>query len=287
MIQSMTGFGKAETSTEEKNINIEIRSLNSKNIDLKTRVPSHYKEKEMLIRKILTERLKRGKVDFSLSVDYIADRPRNSINQNVLLAYISQLKNINPNYDDNQLVAACLRLPDVLKAKDEEIDENEWQNIHETISEAVDKLIAYRKDEGKSLETDLFVRISNIKKLLRKIVKLDQNRIENIKTRLRKAVEQLQTDIDENRFEQELIYYLEKYDINEEKVRLTNHLDYFISEFQNNEEAKGKKLGFITQEMGREINTIGSKANDSDIQQLVVQMKDELEKIKEQVLNVL
>ncbi len=287
MIQSMTGYGKAEQQTENKKFIVELRSLNSKNIDLKTRIPSVYREKEIEIRKLINKHLERGKIDFSLNIENLVDVNQNTINKNVLVDYLNQLKSINPNVDDTVLMSACLRLPDVLKQEKEVLDEQEWENLKKTIKEAIDKIIEYRKDEGKSIEKDLLTRIKHIRKYLNEINTFDQGRIEKIKEKLREAVNQLQINVDENRFEQELIYYLEKYDINEEKVRLNNHLDYFEKELTSNRTAKGKKLGFISQEMGREINTMGSKSNDSSMQQLVVGMKDELEKIKEQVLNSL
>lgn len=287
MIQSMTGYGKAEKTLHNKTIIVEIRSLNSKNLDVKTRIPSEYREKELEIRKMLAKDLKRGKVDFNLSIENIEEEPKNKINEKVLMAYMEQLQNLQPDADTTALMIAALRLPDVLKTEKKEIDEEEWQTVLETMQEAINKLVVYRKHEGQSLEADLQQRIENIRNNLSEITKLDANRIERIKTRLTDALDKLKIEVDTNRFEQELTYYLEKFDINEEKVRLTNHLDYFVMELQNPNEMKGKKLGFISQEMGREINTTGSKANDSNIQQYVVQMKDELEKIKEQVLNAL
>jgi len=287
MIQSMTGYGKAEQQINNKKFIVELRSLNSKNIDLKTRIPSVYREKEIEIRKLIGKNLERGKIDFSLNIENLVDVNQNVINKNILIDYLNQLKNVNPNADESTLMSACLRLPDVLKHEKDILNEQEWENLKKTIKEAIDKLIEYRKDEGKSIETDLLTRIKHIKKYLNEINNFDQGRIDKIKEKLREAINQLQISVDENRFEQELIYYLEKYDINEEKVRLNNHLDYFEKELASNHTAKGKKLGFISQEMGREINTMGSKSNNSSMQQLVVGMKDELEKIKEQILNSL
>ena len=287
MILSMTGYGKAENNHENKNISVEIRSLNSKNLDLKLRMPPVYKEKEMQIRKMLSSLLQRGKADVNITVEDLDEKPQNNINLPVLKAYLEQLKNLSPQADETGLIAAVLRLPDVLQPEKESLSEAEWQSLQKTLQEAADRLIQYRKDEGVSLENDLRQRIKNIRKHLQNIDKLDKNRIERIKKRLLEALQQLKQEIDSNRFEQELIYYLEKFDINEEKVRLQNHLNYFEKQLDKPVTAKGKKLGFIAQEMGREINTIGSKANDSQIQQEVVKMKDELEKIKEQVLNAL
>ena len=287
MILSMTGYGKAEQSFQNKNITVEIRTLNSKNIDLKTRIPQAYREKEMPIRKILSQALKRGKIDFNLTIEDLEERPKNKINPAILKAYLQQLKAVKPDADETQLLVGVLRLPDVLEAEKEQLNEDEWQAVLSTINQASQKLTDYRRDEGKSLENDLKQSLDLIQTGLNHIKSLDGNRLLRIKTRLKEALDQLEIEVDANRFEQELIYYLEKFDINEEKVRLQNHLDYFAKELANQTDMKGKKLGFISQEMGREINTIGSKANDSDIQKEVVQMKDALEKIKEQVLNAL
>jgi len=287
MIQSMTGYGKAELHTDEKNILVEIRSLNSKNIDLKTRIPSVYREKEAEIRKLIGNKLKRGKIDFNLNIEDLVGQTKNKINTNVLNSYVQQLKIVNPDADETQLLVAALRLPDVLQYEKEDLNEAEWQQIKTLINEAIDKMIVYRKDEGEALEKDLRGNLTNIQKYLDEIAQIDGGRITQIKERLHDALSKLKVDVDENRFEQELIYYLEKLDINEEKVRLNNHLDYFTQEFDSNAVTKGKKLAFISQEMGREINTIGSKSNHSEMQQLVVKMKDELEKIKEQMLNIL
>ena len=283
----MTGYGKAEQSFQNKNITVEIRTLNSKNIDLKTRIPQTYREKEMPIRKMLSQALKRGKIDFNLTIEDLEERPKNKINPAILKAYLQQLKAVKPDADETQLLVGVLRLPDVLEAEKEQLNEDEWQAVLSTINQASQKLTDYRRDEGKSLENDLKQSLDLIQTGLNRIKTLDGNRLLRIKTRLKEALDQLKIEVDANRFEQELIYYLEKFDINEEKVRLQNHLDYFAKELVTQTDMKGKKLGFISQEMGREINTIGSKANDSDIQKEVVQMKDALEKIKEQVLNAL
>ncbi len=287
MILSMTGYGKAGQNFQNKNIQIELRALNSKNFDLKARIPVAYREKEMDIRKFLSNKLKRGKVDLNLIVEDVIDQPKNQINTPILTAYLQQLKSIQPTADDTQLLVAALRLPDVLQAAQEDIDEAEWQMLMALLAEAADQLTHYRRDEGIALETDLRKQLYAIETGLSNISQLDGNRLIRIKSRLKEALDQLKIEVDANRFEQELIYYLEKLDINEEKVRLANHLAYFKEELETNNDLKGKKLGFITQEIGREINTIGSKANDSDIQREVVKMKDALEKIKEQVLNVL
>jgi uncharacterized protein (TIGR00255 family) len=283
----MTGYGKSEFHTDDKSILVEVRSLNSKNIDLKTRIPSVYREKESEIRKLVGNQLKRGKIDFQLTIESLVDQPKNQINTGILNNYLQQLKAVQPNADETQLLVAALRLPDVLQYKKEDLDEAEWQKVRKVIDEAIAKMITYRKDEGATLEKDLLVNLDNIQQYLDQIAAIDGGRVEEIKTRLHEALSKLKIDVDQNRFEQELIYYLEKLDINEEKVRLNSHLQYFRQEFETQTVAKGKKLAFISQEMGREINTIGSKSNNSQMQQLVVKMKDELEKIKEQMLNIL
>lgn len=285
MIQSMTGYGKALVQLPTKKITVELKSLNSKNLDLNARIPSFYKEKELPMRKQIANALVRGKVDFSVFVEITGETTQTQINPAVVNQYISQLEAI-VDAPRLELVQMALRLPDTLKTEREEIDENEYLSIENALKEAIEALVSYRIDEGKSLELDFIKRIDNIKSLLTKVIELDSQRITIVKERLRKALSELKENVDENRFEQELIYYLEKYDITEEKVRLENHLNYFI-ETLNSSDSNGKKLGFISQEIGREINTIGSKANFAPMQQLVVQMKDELEKIKEQSLNVL
>lgn len=285
MIQSMTGYGKQLVQLPSKNITIEIKSLNSKGLDLNTRVPSTYREKELQIRDLLAKSLQRGKVDLSLYIEVTGEEVTTKINETVVKQYMEQLANV-VNGDSVELLKMAVRMPDVLKTEREEIDENEYKVILKGIDEALEAINQYRTDEGKVLEKDFLDRTKTISKLLDEVIALDPERIENVKERLRKAVSELKEKVDENRFEQELIYYLEKYDITEEKVRLKNHLDYF-EESLNSHDSNGKKLGFITQEIGREINTIGSKANYAPMQQVVVQMKDELEKIKEQALNVL
>ncbi len=287
MLYSMTGYGKAELQTGNKNIRVELRSLNSKNLDLKTRIPAEYKEKETALRNDLGKKLKRGKVDFILQIEENTESPKNKLNPLVIHSYLEQIENILPGIKKEDMIPAILRLPDVLKQEEEEINEKEWAEILKTIDQAMDDFWKYRKDEGEAMEKDLLENIHLINDLLEEIAHLDKGRIERKKQKLRDELNQLKTEIDENRFEQELIYYMEKFDINEEKVRLKNHLNYFEREVESDETLKGKKLGFISQEIGREINTIGSKANDSDIQQKVVRMKDSLEKIKEQLLNIL
>jgi uncharacterized protein (TIGR00255 family) len=285
MIQSMTGYGKSVLQLPSKKITIEIKSLNSKGLDLNARVPSSYREKELVLRDYIAKSLLRGKVDFSLYIEVTGEETNTVINEVIVKEYIWQLKNIVDG-DATELLKMAVRMPDALKTERDEINEEEFHHILEAVDEALVAINHYRSDEGKVLENDFHERIAIISSLLDQVMKIDPERIENVRVKLQKAVSELKEQVDENRFEQELIYYLEKYDITEEKVRLKNHLDYFTATLKS-EDSNGKKLGFITQEIGREINTIGSKANYAPMQQLVVQMKDELEKIKEQALNVL
>ena len=285
MIQSMTGYGKSILQLPTKKITVELKSLNSKNLDINARVPGTYREKELHLRNIISSSLVRGKVDFNLFVEITGEETTTVVNATVVNQYINQLKEV-VNGDEIELLKMAIRMPDALKTDREEIDPAEYEQIVQALNEALEALTKYRLAEGDTLEKDFIFRVENIEKLLEKVVTIDPQRIENVKEKLRKAVSELKENVDENRFEQELIYYLEKYDITEEKVRLKNHLDYFKETLALNV-SNGKKLGFITQEIGREINTIGSKANFAPMQQLVVQMKDELEKIKEQALNVL
>lgn len=282
----MTGFGKASLQLPTKKITVEIKSLNSKGLDLNTRMPSVFREMELGLRNQISQRLERGKVDFSLYIEVTGEETTSKINVPIVKGYINQMKAVIPNADETELMKMAVRMPDALKTERDEIDENEWKQIQTVIDEALENIANFRKDEGASLEKEFQLRIANIEKLMNEAVSYDAERIETVKTRLRTALDELKINVDENRFEQELIFYLEKYDITEEKVRLGNHLNYFL-ETLNGTEANGRKLGFITQEMGREINTMGSKSNHTEMQKLVVMMKDELEKIKEQVLNVL
>jgi len=286
MIQSMTGFGKSSLQLPTKKITVEIKSLNSKGLDLNVRMPSVYREMELSLRNQISQQLERGKIDFSLYIEVTGEETSTKVNAPIVRAYIAQMRDILPEADTTELMKMAVRMPDALKTERDEIDENEWAEIQKVITEALVNINQFRKDEGESLENEFQSRIANIRQLMNDAVSYDAERVETVKGRLRTALEELQANVDENRFEQELIFYLEKYDITEEKVRLGNHLDYFI-ETLNGKEANGRKLGFITQEMGREINTMGSKSNHSEMQKLVVMMKDELEKIKEQVLNVL
>ncbi|WMI66830.1 YicC/YloC family endoribonuclease [Aestuariibaculum sp. YM273] len=285
MIYSMTGYGKSVLQLPTKKVTIELKSLNSKNLDLNARMPSIYREKELAIRKLLADKLVRGKVDFSIYVEATAEDTSTQINTPVVKQYIEQLRQVVDG-NDIELLKMAVRFPDALNTVREEIDENEWQLIDAEIHKAVKDLNNHRLDEGKVLEQDFNARVATIGSILEQVIAMDPERVQGVRERLLKGVEELKEKYDENRFEQELVYYIEKFDITEEKVRLKNHLNYFIESI-NSEDSNGKKLGFISQEMGREINTIGSKSNYAPMQQLVVQMKDELEKIKEQLLNVL
>lgn len=285
MIYSMTGYGKSVLQLPTKKVTIELKSLNSKNLDLNARMPAIYREKELAIRKVLADQLIRGKVDFSIYVEATAEDTSTQINKPVVKQYMNQLKDV-VNGDEVELLKMAVRFPDALNTVREEIDETEWKTIETHIESAINDLNNYRLNEGVVLEQDFNQRIKTIDEILEKVIAMDPERVEGVRERLLKGVEELKEKYDENRFEQELVYYIEKFDITEEKVRLKNHLNYF-SETINSEDSNGKKLGFISQEMGREINTIGSKSNYAPMQQLVVEMKDELEKIKEQLLNVL
>ncbi|MEC5164560.1 uncharacterized protein (TIGR00255 family) [Flavobacterium sp. PL11] len=286
MIQSMTGFGKATLQLPTKKITVEVKSLNSKGLDLNVRMPSLYREMELGLRNQIALKLERGKIDFSIFIESTAEQTSTKVNVPIVRAYINQLKEVYADADETELMKMAVRMPDTMKVERDEIDENDWVQIQTVIEEALQNILTFRKDEGMSLEKEFQLRIGNIRQYMTEALELDPERVQAIKDRLQTAISELKVNVDENRFEQELIYYLEKLDITEEKVRLTNHLDYFI-ETINGTEANGRKLGFITQEMGREINTMGSKSNHAQMQKLVVQMKDELEKIKEQVLNVL
>jgi len=288
MIHSMTGYGKSVLHLSDKKVTIEIKSLNSKNLDLNVRIPSYYRVKELAVRKELASRLVRRKVDFSIYIEMTADETSTTVNKGVVSEYMQQLRNVvqTGSSNDVELLKMAVRMPDALKTEREELDEDEWAQISVNIQKAIKDIIQYRIDEAASLEKDFKLRIENIQSYLEEVKSFDGARITHVKERLKKAIDDLKVQTDENRFEQELIYYLEKLDINEEKVRLANHLTYFLQEL-GTEDSNGKKLGFIVQEIGREVNTIGSKANFAPMQKAVIQMKNELEKIKEQVLNVL
>lgn len=282
----MTGFGKSVIQLPGKKITIEIKSLNSKNLDLNARIPSAYREKELHIRNLVAKSLVRGKIDVGLYVESTGEATNTKVNEGVVKEYMNQLQTVVDGVNNVELLKMAVRLPDALKVEREELDENEYKAILDNLVSALSEINTYRADEGNSLKNEFELRIKNLQRLLDEVIELDVERLDSVKIRLEKAVADLKMELDENRFEQELIYYLEKYDITEEKVRLKNHLDYF-TEALDSDDSNGKKLGFIGQEIGREINTIGSKSNYAPMQQLVVQMKDELEKVKEQVLNVL
>ena len=291
MIFSMTGYGKAVCVLPQKKVNIEIRSLNSKQLDINTRIPGMYREKEIEIRNRISNRLFRGKIDISFFVE--ADMPDTvtKINTGIIESYFEQLKPVAKKLNIEQSVdflRIIMPLPDTTKTEQAELDEKEWTELLIAIDKALDDIVEFRKQEGLSLMKEVSQRIENISNLLKDVEPLEKGRIEKIKERIKDGLQFLndKTNVDENRFEQELIYYLEKLDITEEKVRLANHLNYFMETIETDKPV-GKKLGFITQEIGREINTLGSKANDAGLQRIVIRMKDELEKIKEQILNVL
>ena len=285
MIQSMTGYGKHVIQLPSKKITVELKSLNSKNLDLNARMPSAYREKELELRKVIASSLIRGKVDFGLYVEHTGSQTSAQVNEETVRQYMKQFASIADG-DDIRLLEMALRMPDAMKTEREDIDEEEYASIQLALKEALSEIHNFRSAEGQVLEKDFFDRIKTLEELLADVIKMDPDRQATIRERLEKAVADIKGEVDANRFEQELIYYLEKYDITEEKVRLANHLDYF-SKTLKSDDSNGKKLSFIAQEIGREINTIGSKANYASMQQLVVQMKDELEKIKEQMLNVL
>ncbi len=291
MIKSMTGYGKAIAETPQKKITIEIKSLNSKQLDLNTKLPWLYKEKEPEIRNIISQKLDRGKIDLSVYFDILEDEGIPVINKSIVRNYFNQLKEIagelNINIDD-QMLSVIMKLPDALKTERPELPEAEWDLVKEKINESLDVLDLYRAEEGKSIESDLKLRIKGIFESLSAIETFEPGRIEKVREKLVSILKENNgtENLDKNRFEQELIFYLEKFDINEEKVRLKKHCEYFV-ETMGAGAPNGKILSFIAQEIGREINTIGSKANDASIQKLVVMMKDELEKIKEQTNNIL
>lgn len=285
MIYSMTGFGKSVRTLPGKKITIEIKSLNSKGLDLNARMPNALREKELVMRDRIAKALKRGKIDLSVYVESTGAEHSAQLNTPVIQAYMAQLETLAQGAEIEHLQMA-LRLPESIQTERESIDDQTAEELFKGIDESLASLQEFRASEGAVLSEDFRARVTLIRALLDKVKTQDKHRIPQVRERLRKAVQELEQNVDQNRFEQELVYYLEKYDITEETVRLSNHLDYFISTMDSSE-SNGKKLGFITQEIGREINTIGSKANDAELQQLVVQMKDELEKIKEQVLNVL
>ena len=285
MVLSMTGFGKATGQLPGKKITVEVRSLNSKQTDVNVRLPQFYREKELEVRDLLAKRLGRGKIDFGVYVELTGEEDAPKVNKPLVLSYIKQLEEIKAESGiAGDSLSVAMRMPDVLKSEREELSDTEWAGVSEVINSAIDQLNDFRKQEGQSLVADFNGRIAAIRSALAQVQPFEESRITALKERLFKNLEGI--SVNQDRYEQELIYYIEKLDINEEKVRLSNHLDYFL-EVMNGEEEAGKKLGFISQEIGREINTLGSKANHAEIQKLVVQMKEELERIKEQVLNTL
>ncbi len=287
----MTGFGKATAEIPGKKVTVEIRSLNSKQLDLNLRLPYLYKEKELELRAEISKQIERGKVDVTVFTEATQDSLPVAINKTLAKTYYKELKTLCAELgeSDQNLLAMVLKMPDVMKAEREvvELDEEEWKQIKATVDKAIDAFQKFRSDEGKTLSNEFTTRIGLIDNLLVEVVKMDAARVENIRTRIKNSLSEVieKEKIDQNRFEQELVYYIEKLDITEEKLRLKTHIDYFLNTMK--EPVSGRKLGFISQEIGREINTIGSKANDASVQKQVVQMKDELEKIKEQLLNVL
>jgi len=285
MIKSMTGFGKGESSFENKTIVVEIRTLNSKTLDINCRISYSYKELESEFRKKIANSLKRGKVDISIYEKSINGESASKINEQIVEDYISQLKKLSKN-NEIDFLSIAMRLPDTMKTEREDLNNNEKVEVLSLFENTLEEVVSFRSQEGRIILEDFKNRVIIIEDHLKMISKIDQNRNVSVKEKLKNSLCDLKINIDENRFEQELIYYIEKYDITEEKVRLKNHINYFIETLKSNE-SNGKKLGFIVQEMGREINTIGSKANYFKLQKIVVQMKDELEKIKEQLLNIL
>ncbi len=291
MIRSMTGFGKTEFELGNKKYTLEIKSLNSKQLDINTRIPALYRQKDIEIRRLMSEMLTRGKVDFALYLDNLGSESTTKINSAIIKDYYRQLKKVHQELGlevNETIMHSIMRLPDTVKMTYEELDESEWLIVRENLVKTLEELNRFRDQEGLALQADIEGSIKNILDLLVQAEPYETQRMENVKSKIMDSLNDLQLtgSIDKNRFEQELIYYMEKLDINEEKVRLTNHCSYF-TETMAEEEPSGRKLGFIAQEIGREINTLGSKANESNLQRIVVQMKDSLEKIKEQVLNVL
>ena len=291
MIKSMTGYGKVEYEVNNKKITIELKSLNSKQLDISTRLPVPYREKDMEVRKELSEKLVRGKIEFAIYIDDYGSDNISAINEAAVEKYYQQLSSLQQKLGlpvSEQIMSVIMRLPESTKTTFPEIDEKEWQIIWGKIQEVIASADFFRQQEGEALKKDIHSNILEITSLLTKAEIFEEQRLVNIKSKILDGLKEFEQNgnLDKNRFEQELIYYLEKLDINEEKVRLTNHCKYFLETLEDSD-AAGKKLGFIAQEIGREINTLGSKANESNIQRIVVQMKDSLEKIKEQTLNIL
>ena len=285
MILSMTGFGRAETVYKGKKITVDIKSLNSKNFDLNVKVPLRYKEKEFDIRKLLNDKILRGKVDCYISCESLEDSTEVTINQDIVKTYIEQLRSVASDAPEFEYLKMAVRMPDVLSTKSSELEDDEWKALLEVVQESVDRFIEFRQTEGNQLAEEIEKIVQNIEYNLSEVAQYEEERIQPIKDRYLSALKNFE-NVDETRYYQEMVYFVEKLDISEEKVRLSQHIKYYL-EVMKNEDFNGKKLGFIAQEMGREINTLGSKANHSEIQKLVVEMKDDLEKIKEQTLNVL
>ncbi len=291
MIQSMTGYGKATAEVGNRKVIVEIKSLNSKAMDISTKIIPAYRDKELDIRSRITAALERGKVDFALYIDAAAATGAQTINAAVFNSYLQQIESIAAQTDyevPEDIITTVLRMPDVISSnQQEEVSEEEWQAVSKAVDQAINALVEYRKVEGAALERKFREKISNISALLASVEPYEKERVNKIKERMRASmIDAVGKNYDENRFEQEMIFYIEKLDISEEKQRLSNHLDYFIKTLEEGH-GQGKKLGFIAQEMGREINTLGSKSNQAEMQNIVVRMKDELEQIKEQVLNVM
>ncbi|WP_313268628.1 YicC/YloC family endoribonuclease [Epilithonimonas vandammei] len=285
MILSMTGFGRAETVYKGKKITVDIKSLNSKNFDLNVKVPLRYKEKEFDIRKLLNDKILRGKVDCYINCESLEENNDVKINQDVVKNYMTQLREVGSDAPEFELLKMAVRMPDVLSTKSSELEDDEWKALLEVVQESVDRFIEFRQTEGNQLAEEIEKIVQNIEYNLSEVAQYEEERIQPIKDRYLSALKNFE-NVDETRYYQEMVYFVEKLDISEEKVRLSQHIKYYL-EVMKNEDFNGKKLGFIAQEMGREINTLGSKANHSEIQKLVVEMKDDLEKIKEQTLNVL
>ena len=290
MVRSMTGYGKAECEFSQKKVTIEIKSLNSKQMDLNTRISLLFREKDLEIRRELSEKLIRGKVDFILYTESLGDESATKINAVIVRSYYKQMEQIAADLNiplDNNILQTILGLPEVVKNEREELNDQEWKSILEKIAEAVDALDKFRIQEGSILKQDLISNVNTITTLLKEVEQYEEERVTRIKEKIFDGLRDISIEqVNENRLEQEMIFYMEKMDINEEKVRLKNHCDYFLETLELNEPV-GKKLGFIAQEIGREVNTLGSKANHTEMQKLVIRMKDSLERIKEQLLNVL
>lgn len=285
MILSMTGFGRAETVYKGKKITVDIKSLNSKNFDLNVKVPLRYKDKEFDIRKLLNDKILRGKVDCYINCESLEENNDVKINQDVVKNYMTQLREVGSDAPEFELLKMAVRMPDVLSTKSSELEDDEWKALLAVVQESVDRFIEFRQTEGNQLAEEIEKIVQNIEYNLSEVAQYEEERIQPIKDRYISALKNFE-NVDETRYYQEMVYFVEKLDISEEKVRLSQHIKYYL-EVMKNEDFNGKKLGFIAQEMGREINTLGSKANHSEIQKLVVEMKDDLEKIKEQTLNVL